>query len=135
METNQVKKCNNCGRELPLSEFYLNGKGRRSICKTCSKEKINKKYYERKEIIDDYKSQLGCAKCGDTRPYCLDFHHRDPTQKNTKINRLSSSNKSIDKIMEEIKKCEVLCANCHREFHYLNFLDGITLEEYLALEN
>lgn len=37
-----------------------------------------------------------------------------------------------DKVYEEIKKCVVLCANCHREFHYLQTKNpSYTLKEYL----
>ena len=38
---------------------------------------------------------------------------------------------SLQDALVEINKCIPLCANCHREFHYLNRETGITLEEYL----
>lgn len=37
----------------------------------------------------------------------------------------------MDKVLEEIEKCIVLCANCHREFHYLENKEHITIQEYL----
>ena len=34
-------------------------------------------------------------------------------------------------LLNEINKCISLCANCHREFHYLNSLNNLKLEDYL----
>lgn len=62
--------------------------------------------------IRKYKSLLGCAECGENRPDCLDFDHQDPTEKSYTISRMLNYNRR--RIMEEIKKCVVLCANCHR---------------------
>lgn len=39
--------------------------------------------------------------------------------------------RGIDSLKKEIDKCICLCANCHREFHYLEKQYGITIEEYL----
>jgi predicted HNH restriction endonuclease len=77
------------------------------------------------------KSEQSCAKCGETRGYVLDYHHLDPTAKEEGIARMTSNNYRLDAVMEEIKKCVVLCANCHREFHYLEDREQLTIEKYL----
>jgi hypothetical protein len=65
-----------------------------------------------------FKATLKCNRCGENHPATLDFHHidsSDPT--NRKVHKLMSNGRYRD-AMEEIKKCEVLCANCHRKHHY-----------------
>ena len=75
---------------------------------------------------------MTCAKCGDNRGYVLDFHHINPEEKEETIARLTSNTSSLSKVYDEIKKCIVLCANCHREFHYLEKQkENFTLKDYL----
>lgn len=78
-----------------------------------------KRYQEKRQTIEEYKASLACEKCGDTRGYVLDFHHLDPAQKDNTVARLLAGTYSLDTVYKEIDKCVVLCANCHREFHYL----------------
>jgi hypothetical protein len=66
---------------------------------------------------------------GETDKSKLHFHHIDPSKKEFTIGKMR--NYSLDKIQQEIDKCEVLCAHCHETFHQLNKWHGITLEEYL----
>ena len=56
-----------------------------------------------------------CIKCGESRYYVLDFHHKDGTIKHNTVNRLKTGRWSI--LKNEILKCELLCANCHGEMH------------------
>ena len=45
---------------------------------------------------------------------------------------MTSNCYTLDKVYNEIEKCIVLCANCHREFHYFNTKDtSFSLEQYL----
>ena len=70
-----------------------------------------------KELLVNYKGGK-CEICGyDKCLGALDFHHLDPNEKEFSI---SSSNiyKNIDKLKEEVDKCILVCANCHREIHY-----------------
>ena len=46
----------------------------------------------------------------------LEFHHLDPTQKDFGISRKGYT-RSWEKVKEEVDKCILLCANCHREVH------------------
>jgi hypothetical protein len=55
--------------------------------------------------------------CGFNHPAALDFHHVDPKEKENNIHRLVSDGRWA-RVYEEIKKCIVLCANCHRLHHY-----------------
>lgn len=135
MEVNKIeeKQCSKCKKLLPLTEFYSRGNGKyRSECKECHKNYVKDKYQERKQKVNEIKSQCECQKCGETRTYVLDFHHIDPSIKDMSIARMTSNNNHMDKIEEEIAKCIVLCANCHREFHFLQEKDGITIEDYLS---
>lgn len=68
----------------------------------------SKEFYE-------YKKTLKCSNCPENHPACLDFHHLDPNEKEFLITKLIHSKK---KLKEELKKCIVLCANCHRKFHF-----------------
>ena len=130
----ETKVCTICKKELPLTAFGLrNSKtgALRSDCKACHSSRVNDAYQQRKKWVSSIKEQCKCAKCGDDRSYLLDFHHIDPSIKDDTIARLTSSSSTHEKILQEIDKCVVLCANCHREFHYLEHNNGTTIEEYL----
>lgn len=66
----------------------------------------------------EYKKNLKCERCGETHIATLDFHHRDPSEKEYALHRMIYNNHSMEKIKAEIAKCEVLCSNCHRKHHY-----------------
>lgn len=131
----ETKICSKCGKELPIDQFNWRDKKkgtRRAECKTCHSSYMKQKYQEKKNIVQELKSQCRCAKCGDNRGYVLEYHHVNPEEKENTIARLTSNNYTLDKVYDEIQKCIVLCANCHREFHYLNSKDkDFVLEKYL----
>lgn len=128
-----TKICSKCGRELPLTEYHKNGfdrQGRqkyRGYCKDCANNIERIRYKKKKQFIDNQKEK--CAKCGESRTYVLDYHHKDSNEKDFTIGKVKKG--SLDLIQKEIDKCVVLCANCHREFHYLEKEQNMTLEEYL----
>lgn len=97
------------------------------ICPICSKNHNRKRYtvcsactnwYRRYTMKVKCVQRLGgkCIDCGESDLPCLEFHHRDPKQKEFKINYLF--NTGYDKIEKEIVKCDLLCSNCHRKKHY-----------------
>lgn len=65
----------------------------------------------------EYKKTHPC-KCGASHPACIDFHHRDPTQKKDGISDLVKRGASQRRLLEEINKCEIMCSNCHRIHHW-----------------
>lgn len=61
-----------------------------------------------------YLAEHPCADCGETNPVVLEFHHTDPNTKSGTISQMIRVTKNWQCIQEEINKCIVLCANCHR---------------------
>ena len=73
---------------------------------------------ERKEFVDEHKLERGCCECGYKKcSRALDLHHRDPETKVMEIGRMITYHSSLEKLVAELAKCDVLCANCHRELH------------------
>ena len=146
----ETKICSKCKTEYPITEFRWRNKAKGTLhsqCKSCEKARDKIHYQESKERRDTIRETAflqksnnlgavdaalakGCCKCGETRPYVLDFHHRDPSKKVNTINHMIKSS-SYEKVLEELEKCDVLCANCHREFHHLERTKGITYDEYI----
>lgn len=127
-----MKKCIKCGLDKQDNEFVLNRGKLASWCNSCKNEKarewynknkkeINQKQSkyraERKQWFIDYKQTLKCEKCGENHPATLDFHHLDPTKKEFAISDQLWA-RSKEKVLEEISKCIVVCANCHRKIHW-----------------
>jgi hypothetical protein len=90
-----------------------------------NKEHAKGKVLERKATIKrwfkDMKSSLKCNRCSEDNPACLEFHHSNPDEKEHIITQMVSCGWSVEKIKEEMEKCEVLCANCHRKEHFTKF--------------
>ena len=146
----ETKVCSKCKKELPLEEFRWKNKSlnkKHSQCKQCEKIAEKIRYENNKErrdaileraihykadnllLVDKHKEN-GCIKCGDKRPYVLDFHHIEPENKTNTIAHMIKS-ASFENLEKEINKCVLLCANCHREFHYLEKEKNISFKEYL----
>lgn len=70
-----------------------------------------------KEYIREYKRKASCTRCKEDHPACLEFHHEDPELKDLSVSDLIKYS-SLKKVKNEIDKCMVLCANCHRKEHY-----------------
>lgn len=59
-----------------------------------------------------------CSKCGNDNIVCLEFHHLDSKEKDFCVAKMLDRSAPWPEIEEEIKKCILLCSNCHYEFHY-----------------
>jgi hypothetical protein len=89
-----------------------NGSLRTRVCARCARETGIRRSRERRLFLDQLKA-VPCADCGGEFPaVCMDFDHRDPSTKSFTI----SANKTVswEKLLAEIAKCDVVCANCHR---------------------
>lgn len=96
-----------------------------------SEEERKKRNYEKvklhrqkiKNKAVEYKGGK-CEKCGYNKcNWAFDFHHLDKIEKTFSISKYSSL--SWDKIKKELDKCRMLCANCHRELHYQEYIDEL----------
>jgi len=68
--------------------------------------------------LNQVKRKRGCSRCEVGTPACLDFHHTDETTKEMAVGRMVTFGYGKDALRDEIKRCIVLCANCHRKEHY-----------------
>ena len=88
--------------------------------------KIRKRAAELKRIKrkewSEYKAKIKCTNCGFSHPAAIDFHHVNRVDKQS-IHKLAQ-NGNFKGVMEEIKKCIPLCANCHRIHHHDEKLDN-----------
>ena len=68
---------------------------------------------EIRSAISMLKMEQGCSDCGyDVDPVALDFDHLG--DKKHAVAHMVTNRRSMEAILAEIDKCEVVCANCHR---------------------
>jgi hypothetical protein len=63
-------------------------------------------------------SEKACVDCGENDPIVLEFDHVEPKTKVRGVARMLSGHWAWEKVLAEINKCEVRCANCHRRKTY-----------------
>lgn len=88
---------------------------RRKLQTRVTRQKIRNEWYL-------YFKSVGkdrCSLCGYKRCWAvIEFHHVNPLEKETEI-AIRMIHKITDVDKKEVAKCIALCANCHRELHYL----------------
>lgn len=77
----------------------------------------------------EYLAEKGCSDCGERDPRVLEFDHIDPGEKEHDVAQLFSNGYGwgSERLRAEIRKCRVICANCHRKH-------TIVQQEYYAHE-
>lgn len=128
-----MKRCTKCGKKKSLSKFNFKIKSKgiiNSHCKVCSRKYVrehyikNREYYLRKakkrnrmvwlkvrKMIWEFLLEHPCVDCGEKDPIVLEFDHLGDKKKN--VSSLTND-ATLKRVLEEIAKCEVRCANCHR---------------------
>jgi len=89
-----------------------------------SPQDIKKNRYEKlraakQDYVLTYLETHPCLDCGEADPIVLEFHHlRDKTRA---VSLMMAGNTSVRRLAEEIDKCVVRCANCHRKHHRIGY--------------
>lgn len=68
----------------------------------------------------DYLLRHPCVDCGESDPVVLEFDHRDSTTKDFNVGDAMRMVYSLARVMREVEKCDVRCANCHRRKTYVD---------------
>lgn len=126
------KICKICGQEFETIKYG----GKRIYCFECSPLGVDRQsaitsIRRRCKEIGVKKLGGSCKHCGENRSYLLDFHHRNPAEKENTLSDFSKGY-NVDEFFTELEKCDLLCPNCHREFHYLNNRYGVSYEDYIT---
>ena len=133
----ETKQCVKCTKDKDVCEFFFRNKEKNilhSQCKECygnsrkqkehyqkykteyqertNKRKVVKSVENRENLIEYFKTHP-CINCNEHNPIVLDFDHRDEKEKKYGISKMIYDY-NWETILEEINKCDVLCANCHR---------------------
>lgn len=133
---NRMKICTRCKKEKMINEFNFKIKTsglRQSQCKECTRLLVknhyneNRDYYLKKarnrnseiklelfNYLKQYFSKNPCKDCAESDITVLEFDHMGKIPKFKAVSSLIRRGYPLEKIKEEIKKCEVRCANCHR---------------------
>jgi hypothetical protein len=131
----ELRRCGRCGQLKPPDEFARRRKhrGQRDNmcrpCRTCYKHDhyaSNEQRYidqarerkqglalERTKYLLDYFASHPCADCRESDPVVLEFDHLDEEPKSFNV-ASALPYRNWQSILNEIAKCEVVCANCHR---------------------
>jgi 5-methylcytosine-specific restriction endonuclease McrA len=128
-----MRRCSRCGLEKPLEDFawHRREKGQRQHhCRPCQAQYRREHYVRnrgryversgrrkqelwaaRTQLLLDHFADHPCTDCGETDPLVLEFDHLRDKRFNigTKLATFP-----WEVILEEIAKCDVVCANCHR---------------------
>jgi len=110
MAEGEERECKICGRVFEMDR----SKGHRGYrCNSCiAKEK---RVRRKERLVEEHGGE--CEDCGyDECITALCFHHRNEEEKEFNISA-SSGQRAWDKLVEEAKKCDLLCANCHQKRH------------------
>lgn len=107
-------ECYHCHLAKSLDAFSKSAPRRRTfLCRVCARAIWQEKYGENRAKADAIKVARGCADCGyNAHPAALDFDHLPSFEKKMDVSKMYA--KPWHEITEEMAKCEVVCANCHR---------------------
>jgi len=129
------KYCGKCKKSLPIESFAFKSKLRKKYCAYCKvcnriyqkrhyllnaddyknkrtvrRERVRREYFK---LIRDYLESHHCIDCGEKDILVLEFDHVRG-EKFSEVTTMINDTYSWDKILKEIDKCDVRCANCHR---------------------
>lgn len=115
-----TKHCGRCNKTKALAEFSVRTDRPGTpftYCKSCISADATQRAYATKQF---FVNALGgvCQRCdGKFSAEVYDFHHTEPEHKDFSIRdkKLSSD---IGTILQELKKCILVCANCHQLIHH-----------------
>ena len=138
-----MRKCSKCKKVKLVDEFNFKIKKLGLLhvqCRECTRALIkahydkNREYYLDKadkrnskiklevlSYINQHLMENPCIDCGESDLAVLEFDHVGKKPKFKAMSSLIRLGFPLDKIKEEINKCEVRCANCHRRKTYKQF--------------
>ena len=116
-----LKSCKVCKKTFPEIEFPIAGtiKGklyRRAKCSVCYQAVKRARRHRLAKWLEDYKKTQRCSKCPENDFRVLEFHHIND-DKEFNVSEMTAGF-SVENILKEINKCEVVCSNCHKRIHY-----------------
>ena len=126
MKKYAIKECKTHGK----CKYILEGRGYYR-CTKCRMDAVSRKRKKIKADLVEYKGGK-CTVCGyDKCIAALEFHHQDHTKKDFSLSKKGYTY-GLDKAKKEVDKCILVCSNCHRDFHYQEKQNDITIKAYLA---
>jgi len=119
-----TRTCHRCKVEQPLDQFYVEAEARATVrrgkrhtmpCRGCQQRYQAERRAPRQAIADKIKMDAGCMDCGLRPKYAqvLEFDHRPDEDKLFHISDRMVSG-TVEDLLAEIAKCDIVCANCHR---------------------
>lgn len=139
----EIKICSTCLLEKASREFYRKGDRLQGKCKECQRAyyrlyyQANKSHFITKNRRNKNRQRMRlraillrvkqspCQDCGGTfHPWVMELDHREGTVKEAAVANLVSKGCTNARLLEEIEKCDVVCANCHRMRTYRRMYEG-----------
>lgn len=134
----ETKICGKCKKTKEITEFYIKRLVTKIIsqpwCKLCCSDRHREYYLSNKQYFANKAHQFSsdntafvnslkdrpCADCGiKYKPHVMQFDHLRDKEFNISYGAHGGASKV--KILEEVKKCDLVCANCHAERTYSRF--------------
>lgn len=86
--------------------------------KAAARSRYHRVYAASREWLDGVESFLGCFICGDDQPHRLAWHHLTPVGGGGTRVTTALHGAGVEGALEEMKRCILLCANCHKDVHH-----------------